>query len=285
MPTITKLCFAIILSKLCLVEPSSTLHLAEDGQAKLWTQISSRSPEGERGWRSGTLMSEQVPVHFTRLPLFPYRALWAQLHPWTFTCFSVRILQACLNWLSQPSILRRRTEKKSLQSLLLHLPAALHQHAHLRSLLRYSTMPPGAAWQQLSQNNIFQTPKTQYWYPNGDQQSFTLLLVQLSPWAAFWLSRQGHSFFTTPGHRGGENAAAQDRASPLELTTGAASQQKAIVPFGYAGGAFHKLHTWESPAEALNQPASQHRQRKQYLEPCPSVQAGKATVSDEILPI
>lgn len=135
MPTITKLCFAIILSKLCLVEPSSTPHLAEDGQAKLWTQISSRSPEGERGWRSGTLMSEQVPVHFTRLPLFPYRALWAQLHPWTFTCFSVRILQACLNWLSQPSILRRRTgKKKSLQSLLLCLPAALHQHAHLRSL-------------------------------------------------------------------------------------------------------------------------------------------------------
>lgn len=120
MPTITKLCFAIILSKLCLVEPSSTPHLAEDGWAKLWTQISSRSPEGERGWRSGTLMSEQVPVHFTRLPLFPYRALWAQLHPWTFTCFSVRILQACLNWLSQPSILRRRTGKKKSS-----VPAAL----------------------------------------------------------------------------------------------------------------------------------------------------------------
>lgn len=47
-------------------------------------------------------------------------------------------------------------------------------------------------------------------------------------------------------------------------------------------GAFYKLQKWESPAEALNQPASRYRQRKQYLEPCPSVQAGKASVSDKI---
>lgn len=174
MPTITKLCFAIILSKLCLVEPSSTPHLAEDGWAKLWTQISSRSPEGERGWRSGTLMSEQVPVHFTRLPLFPYRALWAQLHPWTFTCFSVRILQACLNWLSQPSILRRRTGKKKVFSPCCSVSLQPCTNTHTCDPC---AMPPGAAWQQPSQNNIFQTPKTQYWCPNGDQQSFTLLLA------------------------------------------------------------------------------------------------------------
>lgn len=207
MPTITKLCFAIILSKLCLVEPTRIPHLAEDGRAKQWIQISSRSPEGERGWRSSTLVSEQVPVHFTRLPLFPYRALWAQLHPWTFTCFSVCILQACPNWLSQPSVLRRRTGKKSLQSLLLRLPAALHQHAHLQSLLRYSALPPGAAWQQPSQNDVFQTPKLWYWYPNGkiSRASLFCLHVQLSPLAAFWPSRRGRSSFTTPGHRGGEN--------------------------------------------------------------------------------
>lgn len=204
MPTITKLCFAIILSKLCLVEPSSTPHLAEDGWAKLWTQISSRSPEGKRGWRSGTLVSEQVPVHFTRLPLFPYRALWAQLHPWTFTCFSVRILQACLNWLSQPSILRRRTEKKvfspccsvSLQPCTnMHTcdpcwgtaPCLLEQHdsSHLKTFFRHQRCSTGTPM-EISRASLF------------------CLHVQLSPWAAFWLSRQGHSFFTTPG-LGGEN--------------------------------------------------------------------------------
>lgn len=283
MPTITKLCFAIILSKLCLVEPSSTPHLAEDGQAKLWTQISSRSPEGERGWRSGTLMSEQVPVHFTRLPLFPYRALWAQLHPWTFTCFSVRILQACLNWLSQPSILRRRTGKKKSS-----VPAALSPCSPAPT--RTPAIPAPCLLEQHDSSHLKTTFFRHQRHSTGapmeiSRASLFCLHVQLSPWAAFWLSRQGHSFFTTTGHGGGENAAAQDRASPLELTTGAASQQKAIVPFGYRGGAIYKLNKWESPAEALNQPASQHRQRRQYLEPCPSVQAGKASVSDKISPI
>lgn len=241
MPTITKLCFAIILSKLCLVEPTRIPHLAEDGRAKQWIQISSRSPEGERGWRSSTLVSEQVPVHFTRLPLFPYRALWAQLHPWTFTCFSVCILQACPNWLSQPSVLRRRTGKKSLQSLLLRLPAALHQHAHLQSLLRYSALPPGAAWQQPSQNDVFQTPKLWYWYPNGeDQQSFTLLLARpaITTGCLLAVTARTQLLHHTRAQRRRKHTAAQDRASPLELATAAASQQKAEDAFGYTQGPF-----------------------------------------------
>lgn len=73
-----------------------------------------------------------------------------------------------------------------------------------------------------------------------DQQSFTLLLARpaVTTGCLLAVTARTQLLHHTRAQRRRKHTAAQDRASPLELATAAASQQKAEDAFGYTQGPF-----------------------------------------------